>query len=139
VKERWVADRLPCAAKFISQQRKRLKRRTERRERTVQQLNAKRLAAIAAMPEHEREWHLHVAESTERALKPQHSEAHGINYPVSGGVDVKGKLFVPFPLRQKLQGDILFEDRSSGDASQPAPQQQQRRLRRRPAAAAAPP
>jgi hypothetical protein len=117
VKEKWVAGRLPCAVKFISQQRARLKRRSERRERTVRRLNEERVAAIASLPLQEREWHTNVAESCERALQPQHSERDGIHYPASEGVDVKGKLFVPFPLRQKLQGDILFEDRLLGGES----------------------
>ena len=109
VREIWQAKRgrLRYAEKFVASRRARLKRRHLKRQETVRKLKAARHAEIEKMGRAEREWNTRLVDSAEKALRPMHSEANGVHYAPSGGLDVRGQLHVPWPLPQR---DIPFDD-----------------------------
>ena len=79
-----------------------------RRHKRVAELRAARTAELQGLPREEREYHANVASSTERTLALQHSERAGCHYPPSGGIERRGKLFIPWPLPHV---DIPFDER----------------------------
>ena len=109
VREIWQAKRgrLRYAKKFVASRRARLKRRHLKRQETVRKLEVARHAEIEKMGRREREWNTRLVDSAEKALRPMHTEANGVHYAPSGGLDVRGQLHVPWPLPQR---DIPFDD-----------------------------
>ena len=73
----------------------------------MRKLEVARHAEIEKMGRQEREWNARLVDSAEKALRPMHTEAAGVHYAPSGGLDVRGQLHVPWPLPQR---DIPFDD-----------------------------
>ena len=112
-KEHWTKGRLPFVNKFIGQQKSRLHQRKTRRASTVAKLHAARKSELEKMVGAQREWHQQIQDSLETVLIPEHSEQAGLSYAPSGGIDLKGELFVPFPFPPLR---IPFDDRYLQDS-----------------------